>query len=306
MSRGAIEITIFVAPERMPRIPPRLVTAFIGATLSLALHVLVFTGAIWGAGSTSSRPPAHLADAATDTPDQDDAAMQWIVLDSSTPSDRTEKHAVLSIADPSVLKLSADALADLSAVSHIVVDSSDVQAQQNPADDSDKRSALYGRYVGQINARIFRAWLRPRTPIGSPSFSCRAHIDQDAVGNVKEVTLEGCNGGVRWQLSVVHAIQSSSPLPAPPDPRVFRHAVTVSFQSLGYGTGANENEFEPATAQLAETGGVARRGDDISMISSQGGILLHIVGHAAPSQLPPIEPEPGANATEVEQISGDR
>ncbi|HEY4338985.1 MAG TPA: TonB C-terminal domain-containing protein [Steroidobacteraceae bacterium] len=114
-------------------------------------------------------------------------------------------------------------------------------------DDSSNRSALYGRYVDQIDARIFGAWMRPRTPIGSPSFSCRAIINRDAFGNMKNVELQACNGDTRWQLSVAHAVQSSSPLPEPPDPRVFRREVTVPFQSSGYTEGVPADGFEPPT-----------------------------------------------------------
>lgn len=292
MPRGSIEIMVYVAPERVPRISSRVVTAFVGAALSLAIHALLFTGALWGAGSSASRPPIRLADAASDTPGQDEAAMQWIVLDTPPSPHRHDRKIEAANVDPASVELSADVLAALSAAPEIVYEDPDRDSPRDSADDSDNRSALYGRYIGQINARIFRAWLRPRTAIGSPSFSCRAHIDQDAHGNVKEVTLEACNGDARWQLSVVHAIQSSSPLPAPPDPRVFRHEVTVSFQSLGYRAGASEDEFESPAAQLASTGSATGQDDDVTVTPTPEGISLRIVGHARPSQLQPIEPQP--------------
>ena len=43
---------------------------------------------------------------------------------------------------------------------------------------------LYGRYVGQIRARIERAWLRPCSLIGASSFTCVVQIVQDRVGTV--------------------------------------------------------------------------------------------------------------------------
>ncbi|HEY1898814.1 MAG TPA: TonB C-terminal domain-containing protein, partial [Steroidobacteraceae bacterium] len=118
------------------------------------------------------------------------------------------------------------------------------------------------RYMGQINARIDRAWLRPRTPIGAASFSCRVRILQDAVGNVTEVMLEQCNGDTRWQLSLVHAIDSSSPLPAPPDPDVFSRIVHLGFTAEAYASGRHEDQYEPErTVSLLDTQGY--RGTDL-------------------------------------------
>jgi hypothetical protein len=48
---------------------------------------------------------------------------------------------------------------------------------------------MLGRYIGQITARIQRAWIRPRTPIGSDLFACRVRIIQDRSGGVTEVEL---------------------------------------------------------------------------------------------------------------------
>ena len=172
--------------------------------------------------------------------------MQWIILDPSALTNPAQKQPDVPIVDPEMEPLSADALAALSKPPDLILNSPDSQAPQDAADDPSDRAALFGRYAGQINARVFRAWLRPRTPIGSPSFTCRARIEQDPAGNVKEVMLQNCNGDTRWQLSVVHAIQSASPLPAPPDPRVFRREMTVSFQSEGYHDGAAPEGFEPA------------------------------------------------------------
>jgi len=122
----------------------------------------------------------------------------------------------------------------------------------------------FGRYVGQINARIDRAWLRPRSPIsadrsaakGFPGsangatwddrFVCRVRIAQDSAGKVTEVTLEHCNGSPRWQLSLVHAIESASPLPVPPDPSVFAHVIHMRFEASAVESAASVEQYEPA------------------------------------------------------------
>ena len=55
-------------------------------------------------------------------------------------------------------------------------------------------AVLYGRYLGQIQARIERAWLRPRTAIGGDLLRCQVRIDQGRGGGVGPITLQRCNG----------------------------------------------------------------------------------------------------------------
>lgn len=124
------------------------------------------------------------------------------------------------------------------------------------AGDPAMQSMLFGRYTNQINARIQRAWRKPRGPIEGEldshneraethtTFRCQARISQDGVGNVTEVELTQCNGTPEWQLSLVRAIQRSSPLPAPPSPTVFTNALTLAFEGRAYTPGSREDEYE--------------------------------------------------------------
>jgi hypothetical protein len=107
---------------------------------------------------------------------------------------------------------------------------------------------MYGRYLGQIRARIDRAWQRPRTAIGAPIFQCQVQVDQDSVGRVQQVTLLDCNGDAPWQVSLVHAIEAASPLPAPSDPAVFVHHVLLAFRAVAYSPGEPAELYEPARA----------------------------------------------------------
>jgi TonB C terminal len=125
-------------------------------------------------------------------------------------------------------------------------DSEDEQRFANTVGESDPGSALMlGRYVGQITARVQRAWIRPRIPITSKLFVCRVRIVQDRGRNVMEIELARCNGDIRWQTSLVAAIQSASPLPAPPDPDVFSRTLTIEFTAEPYAPGKDAGGFEP-------------------------------------------------------------
>jgi TonB C terminal len=114
-----------------------------------------------------------------------------------------------------------------------------------PTSDRQARAELFGRYLGQVRARIERAWWRPRAPIGSDLFDCDLLVIQDARGKVLEVTLQRCNGSIPWQMSLVRAVERASPLPAPPDPKVFTGSLRLSFTSHAYAPGADEQGFEP-------------------------------------------------------------
>jgi hypothetical protein len=117
---------------------------------------------------------------------------------------------------------------------------------------------MFGRYQGQISARIERAWIRPRTPVDDSKgnataldnaqretpFVCQVQIRQDPRGNVEEVLLLHCNGTEAWRHSLVVAINQSSPLPAPPIPSVFARNVTMTFEAQPYEPGAPEYEYE--------------------------------------------------------------
>ena len=132
------------------------------------------------------------------------------------------------------------------------------------AGDPAMQSILFGRYTEQIDARIQRAWRKPRSAIAPPiqdsqgrihqktEFECQARITQDREGNVAEVELMQCDGSMAWQMSVVQAIQRASPLPLPPNPTVFTNVLTSSFAARAYSPGYREDEYEPAGMELAQ------------------------------------------------------
>jgi hypothetical protein len=133
----------------------------------------------------------------------------------------------------------------------------DVSANQSNPDasaapsDTTQHALLYGRYLGQIQARIERAWMRPRNPIGTRRFSCRARIQQDRRGAVVTIALDHCNGSDYWKDSLLSAIRTASPLPAPPDPSVFADRLWLSFTSDAFDPNGSAEGFEPARGLLA-------------------------------------------------------
>jgi TonB C terminal len=211
----------------------RRLTSCAAALTALGLHVLVVAPALWAGGASYQRQERRYGS---------DTAMQWVVLEDSAGSSAV-------IRPPSPPKLMpigmADALTTLP-LSTLPAEASD--AANSPADGQSGYGALEGRYLGQIRARIDRAWQRPRSAIGAPIFQCQVQVDQDRFGRVQQVTLLECNGGAPWQLSLVHAIEAASPLPAPSDPAVFVHHVLLTFRAIAYSRGEAAELYEPQSS----------------------------------------------------------
>jgi hypothetical protein len=149
--------------------------------------------------------------AAEGSGDSDQQSLDWITLDQQTsPAPPAGPSELLAFHPRPVHGLDALSRAALA----LEIRTPEISAEEGP--DDGKMARLYERYIDQITGLIERAWIRPRTPIGSPSFSCQAQVVQDATGKILEIMLEQCNGNARWQVSLVQAIQSASPLPAPP------------------------------------------------------------------------------------------
>ncbi len=196
-------------------------------------------------------------------------------------------------------------------------DSPAQSAAQGPADHQEtpetsaavpgpaQHALLYGRYLGQLQARIERAWMRPRTEIGAPQFSCRARIEQDHRGDVIRVNLDHCNGPQRWQQSLVSAIRTASPLPAPPDVSVYADILWLSFVSEGFQQGASPQGFEREALQTAPVydSEIARQSFEQGMTGArrmfkpddkQDSKVIHltIIGSPSPVTFPPNESAP--------------
>src|SRR5579862_2045853 len=235
--QGFIEVGEFSPPVRASLFDSRILLSVAGVLASSLLHVAVLATAMWGGGRVAT--PVHKAKLAPATGAQlvQEVAMQWVAIHESATAESSHSAAP-AIPSPRLTPMSVPAEYPQLAA-HFPEQTTDT------ASDSDASARLYGQYLGQIDARIDRAWIRPRTPIGDVQFTCQVRIDQDAVGNVTDVVLERCNGSPRWQLSLVHAIESASPLPAPPDPAVFAPAVHMSFHADPQGSGLTADQYEP-------------------------------------------------------------
>jgi len=252
--RGSLEVIEYVARPALPEpspaehpsvsqillsrlgLEPRTLMSCAAAFGAIALHALFIVPAIWvGGGSQHAQRQRY----------QGDSAMQWVVIVDSPGKSAT----VRSTSPPTLKAIGVSEALLMQQPSKLPVDYSDAGSGQT--DGQSGSGEKYGRYLGQIRARIDRAWLRPRSAIGAPIFQCLVQVDQDRVGRVQEVTLLSCNGGASWQLSLVHAIEAASPLPAPSDEAVFVHHVLLAFRAMAYAPGEPAELYEPAHAARA-------------------------------------------------------
>ena len=61
------------------------------------------------------------------------------------------------------------------------------------------------------------------------------------------MAVDSCNGPKEWQGSLVSAIRTASPLPAPPDPSVYADVLSLAFTSEGFQAASSLQGFEPGT-----------------------------------------------------------
>jgi hypothetical protein len=223
----------------------------IAALGSIVVHLAAFAPLLFG-GAVSSRtlPPLRMGAAASATHDSSNTLMTLFVNEALSPDTKPAQPAVSESSFLSTVSI-AEFLKGIAQPTVIFPDPapeddrSVKSAAAEAAGDQSGRALMFGRYLGQIMARVSRAWRRPRSAIASGSFECRVQISQDARGNVGEIELHECAADIPWQLSLVHAIESASPLPAPPDPSVFSATLVLDFDSPQYVAGASEDGFEP-------------------------------------------------------------
>lgn len=94
------------------------------------------------------------------------------------------------------------------------------------------RAEMMGVYESQTRARIVRAWKLPEEG-AEDDFSCRAQIRQHRDGRIMEVELpyDDCDGSPQMRQSLVNAIFTASPLPAPPHPGMFVDSFSLLLRS---------------------------------------------------------------------------
>jgi hypothetical protein len=234
---------------------------------TLLIHWLVLQPMLMGSQASKRPPPQESGPGASGTVSDDSHYMTLVMvnLPSNSESSLDENISSAGVAELDLtIRIASSDPAPLLESNQFETEEVDEEAVHTAGDPA-IQSKLFGSYTSQIDARIQRAWRKPRSEIAPPTrdangrlhrretFPCQARISQDKDGKVTEVELMQCDGSMDWQMSLVNAIQRASPLPAPPSPTVFTNVLTLSFEAKAFVPGYREDEYEPRAAELART-----------------------------------------------------
>jgi hypothetical protein len=232
--------------------------AMLGLAGTLAIHALLVAPVLFGGGTPDERRRPDLEGiGAMAMGEQAEASDAMILLDLSALTPESEANfsdATSNGSQREVLSLRIASPDPLPAFEPFLFDQEvpETAPPPEPASNTAGRALLLSGYMGQITARVNRAWLRPRSSIDGDRFECRVRIEQTLEGRVESVELIDCNGDSHWQESLVFAIERAAPLSAPPEPSVFSHQIVLNFSAPTYLAGnSREDEYAPEPARLA-------------------------------------------------------
>lgn len=89
-------------------------------------------------------------------------------------------------------------------------------------------AGLLNQYIALIQQKVMRNWIKP--PTARAGLECEVRVAQAMGGTVLSVEVGRCNGDGAVRTSIEQAVQSASPLPAPPDPRLFERNLIFNFK----------------------------------------------------------------------------
>lgn len=93
-----------------------------------------------------------------------------------------------------------------------------------------ENAGLLNQYIAMIEQRIVRNWNRPLS--ARTGLECRVKVTQTPSGTVLTVQIDQCNGDAAVKQSIEAAVMKSSPLPPPPDPKLFERVLVLVFKPL--------------------------------------------------------------------------
>lgn len=93
-----------------------------------------------------------------------------------------------------------------------------------------ENAGLNNQWSALIEQRVYRNWNRP--PSARPGIECEVRVRQARGGTVLSAEVGRCNGDPAVRQSIETAVLRSSPLPPPPDPRLFQENLVLIFKPL--------------------------------------------------------------------------
>jgi len=91
-----------------------------------------------------------------------------------------------------------------------------------------ENAGLLNQYAALIEQRVVRNWNKPAS--ARAGIQCDVKVTQTPGGVVLSVQIDKCNGDAAVRQSIEAAVHRSSPLPAPPDARLFQRVIVFVFK----------------------------------------------------------------------------
>jgi len=91
-----------------------------------------------------------------------------------------------------------------------------------------QNAGLLNQYMALIQQRVIRNWNKPAS--ARPGIQCEVKVTQTPGGVVLSVLVDKCNGDAAVRQSIETAVYRSSPLPVPPDARLFQRVLVFVFK----------------------------------------------------------------------------
>ena len=191
--------------------------------MTIALHALLLTPALFGAGGSRSREAWAHASAKFRAPE-----LTWIEL--AGPNAPTFAESLPTVR-----------------VRQLKLRSSDVElaaGDESPIAQDDSVPE-YVRRMAALTARIQGLWKLPRTRLAA-DFHCRARLRPGESGSVEEVELESCDDSGPVRASIAQAIEHAMPLPLPQERAGATADIVLQFIAYAGPNGATHTSIEPA------------------------------------------------------------
>jgi hypothetical protein len=229
----------------------------LGTVVTVIVHMLISAPMVLGYDAHKPRDRESQGAGSVAFASRGEQAESMILLDLSaitqttkadTPSPRIDAEGIT----PDEMKLELVSVDPSPPPELEIEEVAEAETSNEAAGDPAGNAAMFGRYMGQVAARIERAWMRPRAPLAGGHFDCRARITQDRGGAVIDIDLQGCSEDVVWRKSLESAIRRASPLSAPPEPWLFASTISLSFSANQYADGVTPDYlYEPLIRRVA-------------------------------------------------------
>ena len=104
------------------------------------------------------------------------------------------------------------------------------QLQEEEGQMQARGSPAMAQYVAMIRQHVERRWTRPLS--ATDGLECEVRVAQTPAGVVLSAQVGRCNGDAAVKQSIETAVLRSSPLPPPPDPRMFERNLVFIFKPM--------------------------------------------------------------------------